>query len=917
MCWSNHFHAVCMRRQLQEVVVQAHSSQPSPASKPAQSKPTGNSMSQLPPPLPWAKQNGQDASHLASGSSQGYQASPDQSPTIGTGDTGQKLDSATGAYVQASAGRVEPTAAPEPQPAAAYTQHPYTLPSSHHLSGLIPGQYQGYNHQQQAGSTMQQQPPQSAAQPQSMHSGHKAATAMPGSGGYAGASAVDAGTHGPQSARGPPGLGGSSSGYSVRQPAGAAATGVYPQPAAPHGAGARVQDDTTLSGSVGAGGGSQGGPPGIGGQQYAGHVPSTAGGQFNGSMPQQPQLQTVQSYHQQPQADNGVHGPGYGVRGGQPQAQYIHGTQPQSQAPGAYMQQQPDAPQPTQRQYGQPSSQQAQQVTGQGLYSTGQREQQFPPYPASNTGVLGSFGRGGAPGGPGQYGAGPPQQAPQNVQQPQMQPSQMQKSQMHQPHLQQQPVQQPQMQQSQMQQPPMQQPQMQQQPMQQPQMQQLQMQQPPMQQLPMQQPQIQQPPMQQTPMQQPPAHQQPMQQTSHMQQPPLQQQPMHQPPMHRPPMHRPPSQQPPMQQPSLQQPPSMQQRPRLQMQSYGPGAGVGGMETMQNGMSRLHGGMPPEQRHQVHGGAPGGPFPAPPPGGQMYARGNNRNMMHPEPPTVPPTAPPAAPPATMRQGGPTHMHDAPGHAPVPGRSGGGRGPYGGTQAVHHPSGPGMRSGPGLARDGPREPGGAGKRSRAEGDAAWAKRQNTGPGIGSGGGGGGRVNGTAQASWPAPEAQVAALQPINLGTSDPRPLLLFEVSGVLCNSTSARMATNAKNFLPRPGVRHLARLLPKFRLGVYTSAQERSVMTALGVVTSALRGELAVWYDGWQMLVDGKNPAAPVGDAADGGATGVCFAQPPLVDSFAAVPLLCFTDTGLVPVVWSTGSAFAARSGTWYSAVILA
>lgn len=108
-----------------------------------------------------------------------------------------------------------------------------------------------------------------------------------------------------------------------------------------------------------------------------------------------------------------------------------------------------------------------------------------------------------------------------------------------------------------------------------------------------------------------------------------------------------------------------------------------------------------------------------------------------------------------------------------------------------------------------------------------------------------------------EVDGTMVAPVDLGAADPRPVLLFEVSGVLCNTTAARMATSAKNFLPRPGLRHLARLLPRFRLGVYTTAQERSVLTALGIVTSAVRGELATWPDGWRMLLGGERPDVQV------------------------------------------------------------
>lgn len=66
-----------------------------------------------------------------------------------------------------------------------------------------------------------------------------------------------------------------------------------------------------------------------------------------------------------------------------------------------------------------------------------------------------------------------------------------------------------------------------------------------------------------------------------------------------------------------------------------------------------------------------------------------------------------------------------------------------------------------------------------------------------------------------------VQPLIYNKEDPRPIVLFEMSGVLCNSARDRQASVAKNHLPRPGVRHLARLLPRFRLGIYTTAQVRT------------------------------------------------------------------------------------------------
>lgn len=102
-----------------------------------------------------------------------------------------------------------------------------------------------------------------------------------------------------------------------------------------------------------------------------------------------------------------------------------------------------------------------------------------------------------------------------------------------------------------------------------------------------------------------------------------------------------------------------------------------------------------------------------------------------------------------------------------------------------------------------------------------------------------------------------LAPVRYDTADPRPILLFELSGVLCNSTKDRVASVTKAHLPRPGVAQLARLMPHFRLGVYTTSTARTVATALAVVASAVRGELASTPEGWRLLLDGSQPDVEV------------------------------------------------------------
>jgi hypothetical protein len=100
----------------------------------------------------------------------------------------------------------------------------------------------------------------------------------------------------------------------------------------------------------------------------------------------------------------------------------------------------------------------------------------------------------------------------------------------------------------------------------------------------------------------------------------------------------------------------------------------------------------------------------------------------------------------------------------------------------------------------------------------------------------------------------AVEPVKYDTSDTRPILLFELSGVLCNSTKDRVASLTKAHLPRPGIAHLVRLMPHFRLGVYTTSTSKTVTTALSVLASAIRGELASMPDNWRYLLDSMPPA---------------------------------------------------------------
>lgn len=95
--------------------------------------------------------------------------------------------------------------------------------------------------------------------------------------------------------------------------------------------------------------------------------------------------------------------------------------------------------------------------------------------------------------------------------------------------------------------------------------------------------------------------------------------------------------------------------------------------------------------------------------------------------------------------------------------------------------------------------------------------------------------------------VMQVQPLIYNKEDPRPIVLFEMSGVLCNSARDRQASIAKNHLPRPGLRHLARLLPRFRLGIYTTAQvsTRSINAVLDTRACAWCGNCGACI--WRMV----------------------------------------------------------------------
>ena len=82
---------------------------------------------------------------------------------------------------------------------------------------------------------------------------------------------------------------------------------------------------------------------------------------------------------------------------------------------------------------------------------------------------------------------------------------------------------------------------------------------------------------------------------------------------------------------------------------------------------------------------------------------------------------------------------------------------------------------------------------------------------------------ATPSAAAPSSDVCA-EPSASPLPPSRPLLLFDLNGTLVNTTDDRKRTGSVKV--RPGVAHLKRLLPRFRLGVYSCASDRTVREAV-------------------------------------------------------------------------------------------
>lgn len=98
---------------------------------------------------------------------------------------------------------------------------------------------------------------------------------------------------------------------------------------------------------------------------------------------------------------------------------------------------------------------------------------------------------------------------------------------------------------------------------------------------------------------------------------------------------------------------------------------------------------------------------------------------------------------------------------------------------------------------------------------------------------------------APQSSSAGqLEAANPPTVEPavdgRLLLLFDLNGVLTDHTPARMEGKyrVRQHVVRPHIEELLRLLPDFRLGIFSSATRRTVNNALGAIHRELRAAAA-------------------------------------------------------------------------------
>jgi hypothetical protein len=72
----------------------------------------------------------------------------------------------------------------------------------------------------------------------------------------------------------------------------------------------------------------------------------------------------------------------------------------------------------------------------------------------------------------------------------------------------------------------------------------------------------------------------------------------------------------------------------------------------------------------------------------------------------------------------------------------------------------------------------------------------------------------------------------------RPLVLFDIHGVLGVKRPHPVPHGQPRHRMRPGVEHLLRLTPHFRLGVYSSGMKHTVRDAIGCLEAALGGAAA-------------------------------------------------------------------------------
>jgi len=119
--------------------------------------------------------------------------------------------------------------------------------------------------------------------------------------------------------------------------------------------------------------------------------------------------------------------------------------------------------------------------------------------------------------------------------------------------------------------------------------------------------------------------------------------------------------------------------------------------------------------------------------------------------------------------------------------------------------------------------------------------------------------------------------------DPRPVLLFDLNGTVASGSAARKALRYATFgaeptRPRPGLGSLKLLLPRFfRLGVYTSAMDRTLVEIIPVLERAAAAEAAAI-----IAASGKE---------EGAAAGAASSSSPPSSSSSSQPL--FSDPRLI------------------------